>query len=816
MQQLYPGNDFSGNGILGAGKKLKKKKKREAKKKARKGARLQARRREEAFYLADLAHSTWDTSEALDLIKKAHKLLPDHDGIEIDLILYAERAGDNDLFFKTLLRRFGKGRPCFPPYMLTVAKRLLEERRYAYAIKVAEYVLDAIDLWEMKNRRSVRAGANRVLKQASKALQVETASRMPATARAGKSASQRKPGEGKSRPSPASRAGRYSRTAGNIAEHEKQYAETPSPGASGDDTVSSPGLSIEVEYQCDEIVAAIKECRRASLDDYELLVAALDLSFHSSYDQLLCIPTLNGVKSMWHQEETARKVLKDFRGRALLADEVGLGKTIEAGMVLKEYYLRGLVKNALVLAPTSLVGQWREELKTKFGMDFVTTSDPAMARDPAAFWKQPFIVASLNTAKSKKNFDMVVSRNYDMVIVDEAHHLKNRTTLNWKLVNSLKKTFILMLTATPVQNRLEELYNLITLLKPGQLKTLKAFKEEFVTRGDPAMPQNRLKLRSLLKDVMIRNTRSVANIRIPPREAFTVRVKASPEEEALYNGLSDLVTASAASRARGMNRLMLRTLLEVAGSSHAAAAVTMERMLSRGSTAGHEEAISNLLSLARRITDGSKARELLELLKSMQDQAIIFVRFTETLRYLEEFLKAAGVRLSTFHGSMNPAQKEEVIERFRSGKSRVLLSTESGGEGRNLQFCHVMVNYDLPWNPMQIEQRIGRIHRIGQEEVVQIYNFCAAGSLEDHILFILDRKINMFELVVGEVDMILGRLRGEKEFADRVFEIWTKSSDARERKKGFDALGRQLKRARTSYDINKELDEKLFGEDFEL
>lgn len=688
--------------------------------------------------------------------------------------------------------------------MLIAARKLFDEAKYDAAQKAAEDVLKSLDLWEVRNRRSVKSGADTLLKRIQKA-------RLTA------SAGQSKPEVTVTRVKKPSRPVR-ARISSPSDPSEKSATQTtpPSQAPLPDQDVPMPELPIDFEYSYDAILTAVKDCRRGTIDDYEILLTALDLSFHSSYDQLLCIPTLKGVRSLWHQEETARKVLKNFRGRALLSDEVGLGKTIEAGMILKEYFLRGLVKNALVLAPTSLVDQWREELKGKFGMKFVTTSDPAMATDPSTFWKQPFIVASLNTAKSKRNFDTVVSRNYDMVIVDEAHHLKNKTTLNWKLVNSLKKTFILMLTATPVQNRLEELYNLITLLKPGQLKTLKAFREEFVKRGDPTMPQNRLKLKGLLKDVMIRNTRSVANIQIPPREAFTVRVNPGPEEDALYNGLSDLVASWAGNGTRGMNRMTLKTLLEVAGSSHAAATGTIKRLLSRGSVPGHEQELRNLLGLAGNISKSSKALELMKLLGSTRDQVIVFVRFLETLKYLEQTLTAGGIRLSTFHGGLNAAAKEEVIQRFREGKSKVLLSTESGGEGRNLQFCHVMVNYDLPWNPMQIEQRIGRIHRIGQEEVVQIHNFCAAGSLEDYILFILDRKINMFELVVGEVDMILGRLRGEKEFADRVFEIWTKSGDPGERNKGFDALGRQLKRARSSYDVNKELDEKLFGEEFEL
>ena len=132
--------------------------------------------------------------------------------------------------------------------------------------------------------------------------------------------------------------------------------------------------------------------------------------------------------------------------------------------------------------------------------------------------------------------DTVCARSYDMLIVDEAHHLKNQTTLNWKLVNAIQKTFLLLLTATPVQNNLEELYNLVTLLKPGHLKTRKAFKEQFVARGNPTDPQNRERLRDLLKEVMVRNTRSASQINLPPRFATTAKITSCPGGNPVLSG----------------------------------------------------------------------------------------------------------------------------------------------------------------------------------------------------------------------------------------------------------------------------------------
>jgi SNF2 family DNA or RNA helicase len=194
---------------------------------------------------------------------------------------------------------------------------------------------------------------------------------------------------------------------------------------------------------------------------------------------------------------------------------------------------------------------------------------------------------------------------------------------------------------------------------------------------------------------------------------------------------------------------------------------------------------------------------------------IIFVKYRGTLDHISEFLTGKGISYALFHGGMNNAGKDEQIQSFKEDRD-ILLTTEIGGEGRNLQFCHQMLNYDLPWNPMKIEQRIGRIHRIGQKHEVMIYNLCAAGSIEDYILEILDRKINMFEMVIGEIDMILGRLNNEKDFSEMVYDIWMDSITEKERKTAFGKLGRKLVKLKTGYQNSKELDEKIFGENYEL
>ena len=553
----------------------------------------------------------------------------------------------------------------------------------------------------------------------------------------------------------------------------------------------------------------------ATYQQYEVALEAQRIRFRDSFESLICLTDLHNIRSFWYQEETARKVLKSFRGRALLSDEVGLGKTIEACIVLREYIQRGMVKSALILTPTPLVSQWKEELKTKFDLDFPSTDDPDFRKNEKAFWDQGFILASINHAKGKRNFERVTRREYDIVIVDEAHHLKNRQTLNWKLVNALKKRFLLLLTATPVENNLMELYNLITLLKPGQLRTASAFRKEFMTKGDPTSPQNRARLKELLGQVMIRNTRALAKINIPPRFAETIRVEPTASEKDLYERIDQLVAAI--NRTDGIgNKLLLKNLLAEAGSSPRAVELTLTRMLRKKDLLlDHQRQIQAICNLSRSMADTCKNRFLLELVRSRPGKKIIFVKFMGTLEQITDFLSWEKIPHAVFHGKMSNQAKNEQIQSFREGRD-ILVTTEIGGEGRNLQFCHQMINYDLPWNPMKIEQRIGRLHRIGQENEVQIYNLCAAGSIEDYILEILDRKINMFEMVIGEIDMVLGRVRGESDFSDRVYDIWMQSATPADRKKGFTQLAVELKRSKTQYENTRALDEKLFGENYEL
>ena len=536
------------------------------------------------------------------------------------------------------------------------------------------------------------------------------------------------------------------------------------------------------------------------------------LALLREYDELLCLETLQGVDHYWYQIETVKKVLKYFRGRVLLADEVGLGKTIEAGMLIKEYRLRGLIKKVLILTPPALVSQWQSEMQEKFDLTFMTT-DQVDAKKAPRFWEeQNWIVASIHTAKSRLNFDRVTGVKFDLVVVDEAHHLRNPATLSWKLVNALQKKFIFLLTATPVQNDLMELHNLLTLLKPGVLSTAAQFRKEYVARGDVRLPKNREKLKELLREVMIRNTRSLVDVKLPKRFASTISVTPSAIERELYERISRYVRASY-HQASGLEKLNLNSLLMKAGSCPYALDDSLQKLLQRSN--GDAQELEAMLSLLNQVDELEKGRHLIELLRKSSTKKIVFTNFVRTFEFLADLLRAHRISFAGIHGGLNSEQKNTAVEQFRD-EAEVLLMTEIGSEGRNLQFCRTMINYDLPWNPMRLEQRIGRIHRIGQTEDVFVFNFCLRESIEEHILYILDKKINMFELVIGEIDSILGNLDTEDDFGDIMMGLWVRATAKDELQRSLDDFADKILHAKTDYQKSKELDEALFAEEFEV
>ena len=558
---------------------------------------------------------------------------------------------------------------------------------------------------------------------------------------------------------------------------------------------SLPGVEAQNEFQS-ALLSPLKEIK--------LLIDYTHLTIQSGFDELLCLNAIHNVERYWYQIETVKKVLKYFRGRVLLCDEVGLGKTIEAGMVIKEYLMRNMVRNILILTPSALVSQWKEEMETKFGIEFMTTDDVEASEDPEKFWSGKYLIASLNLAKSKKNMPIVTRHFYDLVVVDEAHHLRNRATQAWKLINQIQKRFILLLSATPLQNNLIELFNLITLLKPGQFKTEKLFRQEYLMKGNLRKPSNRDKMRELLRDVMIRNTRSIIDLKLPRRFATTLRIEPTETEKKIYQGLNNYL------RKDGLNRLTLNLLLREAGSSPFALKKSLLQM------PGEDGEKQRIIELVDSLEEVSKGKALLDLVrKNSEDKKVIFTQYVKSLEYITDLFRRNGIRHVIFKGALTAREKNAAIEQFRD-EAPVLVSTESGGEGRNLQFCNTLINFDLPWNPMRIEQRIGRLHRIGQTRDVFVFNLSVKETLEDYVIDLLDNKINMFEMVIGEIEPILGHLEKEENFEDLVMGIWLKSANDGEVKAGFEKLGDDLVKAKNEYLRTKSFDSEIFGEDYEI
>lgn len=462
----------------------------------------------------------------------------------------------------------------------------------------------------------------------------------------------------------------------------------------------------------------------------------------SDFTGLQSLSYLPNILPLPHQIEVAERVIEQMNGRAILADEVGLGKTIEAGLVLKEYMIRGLVKKALILVPASLMTQWVEELHDKFHI-------------PALLYKKNYdldyadvVVMSLDTAKRSPHKEKIHAHDFDLIIVDEAHKLKNHKTISYQFVQELKKKFCLLLTATPIQNNIFELFYLVTLLKKGHLGNYETFTETF-SAGDRNADQEHF-LKELVNQVMVRNRRNDTGIEWTERKVHTVQADFTEQERSIYEQLSRLGDVSAVFS----NAFTMITLQREMCSSPAATVGTLRGLLD--DCTGQEETaeVNDLIFQLEKLDFHSKAKKALRIISEANDKVILFTEYRETQRYLQEFLHSHGISSVLFNGKLSKSSREWVRQLFERN-AQVLIATESGAEGINLQFCHHVINYDLPWNPMKLEQRIGRVHRLGQVQDVQIYNLAIRNTIEDHMLNVLHGKIEVFENTVGELDQIL-------------------------------------------------------------
>jgi SNF2 family DNA or RNA helicase len=506
------------------------------------------------------------------------------------------------------------------------------------------------------------------------------------------------------------------------------------------------------------------------------------------------------VKLLEHQVDAAYRALFEMDGKALLADEVGLGKTIEVGMILKEMHFRDTEDSVLILTPAQLAKQWQAEMLEKFGLEFVCNYDDEFE----GFDAHNHIIASIDTAKSERHRVTVLGRDWDVLVLDEAHYVKNEETDRYDLIDQITYDYAFFLTATPIQNELTDLYNIVSLLRPGLFGTRDVFHHYFVNSNQETLV-NREELQDRLNKVMIRNRRADTDIDFTERTIDTRTFQPSPAERELYQAVSDYVKG-AYSEDQGQ-KLVLMLLQKEVVSSPAALKHTIEKRLHDQSELTHANELESILELIDNVDTVTKQERLLDIVEEARDhvemgRVIVFTQFRATQRELLDRLATEGYTVHSFHGGHSSEEKEEIVTNFEE-EGGVLVSTDAMNEGRNLQFCNIMVNYDLPWNPMKVEQRIGRIHRIGQKREVYVFNMALEDTIEEYVLERLYHKIDLFQQTVGELSSILTRLEDTgSSFENEIFERLVNADSEVDLENDFDAMAVDLEEQR-------ELAEKL-------
>lgn len=521
------------------------------------------------------------------------------------------------------------------------------------------------------------------------------------------------------------------------------------------------------------------------------------------------------VKLLEHQVNAAHRALFEMNGKALLADEVGLGKTIEVGMILKEMHYRGTDDAVLILTPAQLAQQWQAEMLEKFGLHFVCNYDDAFE----GFAAHDRIIASIDTAKSDRHRTTVLARDWDVLVLDEAHYVKNEDTDRYGLLQKLSYGYAFFLTATPIQNDVTDLYNIISLLRPGMFGTREAFHNYFVNSSQETLV-NRNELQRRLREVMIRNRREETDIDFTPRNVTTRTFQPSPAERDLYEAVTDYVR-TAYNENQGQ-KLVLMTLQKEVVSSPAALKQTVEKQLGDEDDPRplHADLLEAIIERADAVDLPTKHDRVTRIVEEARDRVekgrvIVFTQFRATQRELLDSMAEDGFTVHAFHGSHSSDEKEEIVEEFEK-EGGVLVSTDAMNEGRNLQFCNVIVNYDLPWNPMKVEQRIGRIHRIGQDREVYVFNLALEDTIEEYVLEKLYHKINLFQQSVGELSEILTRLEDTgRNFEDEVFERLVTADSEVELENDFDAMAVDLQEQRDLADKLNDFNSGVF-EGFDL
>ena len=539
--------------------------------------------------------------------------------------------------------------------------------------------------------------------------------------------------------------------------------------------VSELEIAPELSYSIDESSKAVKALSDDTVNttSHLLNVQAREFEIAQGQQELLSVEEIKDrIKLLDHQLQAAHRALFKMSGRALFADEVGLGKTIEVGMVIKEMDFRDTRDSFLILTPAQLAPQWQKELKEKFGLDFVCNYDDEFL----GFDAHDKIIASVDTAKSKTNRDDVLSRRWDVVVLDEAHYVRNADTMRYELIDELSYGEAFFATATPIQNDISDLYNIIDLIRPGMLGTRQQFNNRYVVDSEDAQIKRSQALQEKLNRVMIRNRREETKIDFTNRNVHTNVFEPSNTEMELYEAVTNYVRSNYSSA--DARHLVLFTLQKEVVSSPYAVDKTIDRWLAdRQKTLSKDE--RNALRDIQAIVDGidrtTKQKRLGHVLETIQDQigttrAVVFTQFRPTQDAIADGIRGLDLPIHIVNGDLSSKGKERKVAQFEE-EGGVMVATDSISEGRNMQFCNVLVNYDLPWNPMKVEQRIGRVDRIGQEREVHVFNMALEGTIEEHVLNKLFGKIDLFNQSIGGLRDILSRMeKSGSDFEREVFE----------------------------------------------
>lgn len=554
-------------------------------------------------------------------------------------------------------------------------------------------------------------------------------------------------------------------------------------GVRPDDASEAVQVDVEMapghQQTLESILQAAVSGSAVSLEHFRVYQKLQELEQDPGFGELVSLDSLPRVEKLPHQVEAVRTALGAMRGYCLLADEVGLGKTVEAGIIIKELLLRGLAQRILILAPRDLCTQWQQEMFEKFEVFFLVFGRDV---DYSLAWQCDRVIAPYGIAEDRFHKQGILSRKYDLVIMDEAHHLigedPRRSWMLSEFARALGRqtTYFLMLSATPLHNDLKELHTLLTLLKPGSVDEFERFKERYIDPQDPYKPRNVQELRQRLQSVMIRNTRRrIAELPFPRREAYRVPVQLPHQHRKVFIDFRTFVRSQLWQLApqNTFFRRSLQILVESFHSSPDAFARGCDEFARSFRKMVQGKVLDTLRGFQRRMTRdllAEKVSQTVNILKKVtrmrENKALVFTEYEDTADLLYQRLAANGLSVIRYPGEDVDDGGERAMEALRAFQesAAIMVCTQNASEGLNLQFANCMVNFDLPWDPMKLEQRIGRIQRIGGKPKVFIYNLFLQDTVEQDVLDVLDRKIEMFGETIGQVEEILGNLADDESF----------------------------------------------------